>query len=167
MSRFKRELLKPQYDLLQLSLTIPKYPDLFVSIQKFEHTAALVQWVREADVVDGQIRRGTLQAVSLLLTGIDETAHELAILACESSTDALRKRLRAPPWVYTKIRGDVRPILATIYCTGRSRSDPSIRMEAEELARAFFNQFGAEGDRAEYDRRFGQHDDGHADGNIE
>ena len=151
--RFKTELLKPQYNPLQMYLEFSGFLGLTSSIYKFEDTAAVAVWRRKCSIVEKEPVGGEAEAISLLLTGVDRSADDDAIRWVEQFRDVEGKPLPFKSKVYAGIRQDPRPYLVTLYWQENHFKDPSIRYSAESLAQAFFDQFGVEGKPPRLDKK--------------
>ena len=139
---FKAELLKPQYNPLQLRLQYPGYADLSVSIRKFNDTAAFVTWLRNPVVEQGKITGGERVAVSLMLTGIDTEADA-------SVVEKARVVFPNGANFTAAAENEVKPCVVAL-CMANG-SDPFVFTCIERLAEAFFDQFGTEGNKDDFD----------------
>jgi hypothetical protein len=155
MLMLRRELLANDDDAdpLDVLLKFTGHPDLVASIQRVQATAAFVQWIRVSAMDGEKPSAGTTEAVSLLLTGIDNDADEAAIETARGGQDADGCGLPHPDVVFDELRTEVRPCLATLCISPQSPANPALKAACEALAQAFFEVLGVEGDKSEFERR--------------
>jgi hypothetical protein len=142
----KKELLKP-HDPAQILLEAPNQKPLAVSCKFVNHTAGIATWLRNPIVKDGKIINGEGHAISLLLTGIDKSADDKAIDIVASMTE-----IRGVKKFTDEARKELRPIIVTLCHNFEISIDQFFVASMEMFAQAFFDQFGAQGDKREFDR---------------
>src|SRR5207249_11133737 len=105
-------------------------------------TAAVVQWLRTVDTLNGKIVSSRMAAVTLLLTGLDRACDEQAIAHGQEIVS--QRKLAVPADAFEGIRNAERPLAAILHRGATTMADPSIFMAFTALAQAFFEQFGVE-----------------------
>ena len=126
-------------------LDFPGYPPLHAHIERLGQTAIMAQWVHHMTIDVGTGRRsGSVQAISLYLTGLDPDADRAALDLCRAKRFGPDGRhAPVPPPVYERILDDnERPLAVQICMRPLARVDPSIRCAYLALGTAFFGLLG-------------------------